>query len=350
MSNDSENSSQFLFYTAADSNVKVQVILGNETVWLTQRQMAELFNKDVRTVNEHIRNVYDENELLEMATIRNFRIVQTEGARQVTRDVAHYNLDVIISVGYRVKSHQGTQFRIWATSILKEYLIKGFALNDERLKQGSQLFGKDYFDELLERIREIRASERRFYQKITDLYAQCSIDYDKNAPITQVFYATVQNKFHFAIHGHTASELVKLRSDASKPNMGLTAWKNEKAGGKILKTDISIAKNYLNEKELRSMNRLVSQYLDFAEGMAERQKPMTMEAWVKKLNDFLKFNEYDVLTDAGHVSADAARKAAEAEYAKFRTIQDKVFESDFDKIIDQIRTEGHLPAPDALPQ
>lgn len=350
MSNEAENTSQFLFYAAADSNVKVQVVLGDETVWLNQKQMAELFDKDVRTINEHIRNVYDEAELSEKATIRNFRIVQTEGARQVARDVAHYNLDVIISVGYRVKSHQGTQFRIWANSILKEYLIKGFALNDDRLKQGTQLFGKDYFDELLERIREIRASERRFYQKITDLYAQCSIDYDKEAQITQVFYATVQNKFHFAIHGHTASELVKLRSDASKPNMGLTAWKNEKMGGKILRTDISVAKNYLSEAELRSMNRLVSQYLDFAEGMAERQKPMTMDAWVKKLNDFLAFNEYEVLADAGKVSADAAKKAAETEYAKFRTIQDKAFKSDFDKAIDQIRNEGHLSPPDKLPQ
>lgn len=345
MSDDPENTSQFLFYAASDSNVKVQVVLGDETVWLNQRQMAELFNKDVRTINEHIRNVFDEEELSEQATIRNFRIVQTEGARQVARDVAHYNLDVIISVGYRVKSLQGTQFRIWANSVLKEYLIKGFSLNDDRLKQGSQLFGKDYFDELLERIREIRASERRFYQKITDLYAQCSIDYDKDAPATQVFYATVQNKFHFAIHGHTASELVKLRSDSAKPNMGLTAWKNEKAGGKILKTDISVAKNYLSEAELRNMNRLVSQYLDFAEGMAERQKPMTMEAWTSKLNDFLRFNEYEILPGAGQVSAEAAKKSAEAEYEKFRTIQDREFTSDFDKIVDQIKIEGHLPPP-----
>lgn len=343
MDSDTENTSQFLFYSAADSNVRVQVVLGDETVWLNQRQMAELFDKDVRTINEHIRNVYDEGELPEAATIRNFRIVQTEGTRQVARDVAHYNLDVIISVGYRVKSHQGTQFRIWANSVLKEYLIKGFALNDDRLKQGSRLFGKDYFDELLERIREIRASERRFYQKITDLYAQCSIDYDKNASITHVFYATVQNKFHFAIHGNTASELVKLRSDADKPNMGLTAWKNEKAGGKILKTDIAVAKNYLSEPELRNMNRLVSQYLDFAEGMAERQKAMTMEAWTKKLDDFLKFNEYEVLEGAGHVSADAAKKLAEVEYAKFRTIQDKEFTSDFDKVVDKIRTDGQIP-------
>jgi hypothetical protein len=346
MNDDAENSSQFLFYAASDSNVKVQVILGDETVWLTQRQMGELFDKDVRTVNEHIRNVFDEEELSEGATIRNFRIVQTEGARQVTRDVAHYNLDVVISVGYRVKSRQGTQFRMWANSVLKEYLIKGFALNDDRLKQGSQLFGKDYFDELLERIREIRASERRFYQKITDLYAQCSIDYDKNAQISQVFYATVQNKFHFAIHGNTASELIKLRSDAAKPNMGLTAWKNEKAGGKILKTDISIAKNYLSEVELRNMNRLVSQYLDFAEGMAERQKAMTMAAWAQKLDDFLKFNEYDVLANAGHVTAESAKKLAEAEYAKFRTVQDKNFASDFDKIVDKIKIEGHIPRTD----
>jgi hypothetical protein len=347
MSDDTENTSQFLFYASDDGNVKVQVVVCDESVWSSQKGMAEIFGVDVRTISEHLQNIFRSNELDENSVIRKFRITAADGKGYLTN---FYNLDAIISVGYRVSSSQATKFRIWATSILKEYLIKGFALNDDRLKQGSRLFGKDYFDELLERIREIRASERRFYQKITDLYAQCSIDYDKNAPITQVFYATVQNKFHFAIHGHTASELVKLRSNATKPNMGLTAWKNEKIGGKILKTDISIAKNYLSEGELRSMNRLVSQYLDFAEGMAERQKPMTMEAWVKKLNDFLAFNEYEVLADAGHVSADAAKKAAEAEYAKFRTIQDKAFKSDFDKVVDQIRTEGHLPPPEELPQ
>lgn len=340
MNNDVENTSQFLFYAAPDGNVKVQVVLGDETVWASQKGMAEIFGVDVRTVSEHLQNIFKTNELVEDSVIRKFRITAADGKAYLTN---FYNLDAIISVGYRVNSAQATQFRIWASSVLKEYLLKGFALNDDRLKQGSKLFGKDYFDELLERIREIRASERRFYQKITDLYAQCSIDYDKNAPITQVFYATVQNKFHFAIHGHTASELVKLRSDAAKPNMGLTAWKNEKAGGKILKTDISVAKNYLSEPELRNMNRLVSQYLDFAEGMAERQKVMTMEAWTKKLDDFLKFNEYEVLDGAGHVSADAAKKLAELEYAKFRTIQDKEFTSDFDKVVNEILIEGKIP-------
>ncbi|QYG04995.1 virulence RhuM family protein [Janthinobacterium sp. PAMC25594] len=345
MDNDVENTSQFLFYAASDGNVKVQVILGDETVWTTLKGMAEIFGVEENTIGYHVKNVYESNELAEIRTTRKIRVVRQEGTRQVNRELDFYNLDMIISVGYRVNSVQATTFRIWATAVLKEYLVKGFALNDDRLKQGSKLFGKDYFDELLERIREIRASERRFYQKITDLYAQCSIDYDKHAQITQVFYATVQNKFHFAIHGHTASELVKLRSDADKPNMGLTAWKNEKTGGKILKTDISVAKNYLSESELRNMNRLVSQYLDFAEGMAERQKAMTMEAWTKKLDDFLKFNEYEVLDGAGHVSADAAKKLAEAEFAKFRTIQDKEFTSDFDKVVNEIMIEGQIPPP-----
>lgn len=340
MSNDIQNTSQFLFYASPDGTVKVQVVVSDESVWASQKGLAEIFAVDVRTISEHLQNIFKSNELVEESVIRKIRITAADGKGYLTN---FYNLDAIISVGYRVNSSQATQFRIWATSILKEYLVKGFALNDDRLKQGSRLFGKDYFDELLERIREIRASERRFYQKITDLYAQCSIDYDKNSPISQVFYATVQNKFHFAIHGNTASELIKLRSDADKPNMGLTAWKNEKAGGKILKTDISVAKNYLSENELRNMNRLVSQYLDFAEGMAERQKAMTMEAWTKKLDDFLKFNEYEVLESAGHVSAEAAKRLAEAEYAKFRTIQDKEFTSDFDKIVDQIKIEGQIP-------
>lgn len=346
MNDDIENTSQFLFYAASDGNVKVQVILGDETVWTTLKGMAEIFGVEENTIGYHVKNVYESNELPEIRTTRKIRVVRQEGTRQVGRELDFYNLDMIISVGYRVNSVQATTFRIWATAVLKEYLVKGYALNDDRLKQGSKLFGKDYFDELLERIREIRASERRFYQKITDLYAQCSIDYDKNAQISQIFYATVQNKFHFAIHGNTASELIKLRSDAAKPNMGLTAWKNEKAGGKILKTDISIAKNYLSEVELRNMNRLVSQYLDFAEGMAERQKAMTMAAWAQKLDDFLKFNEYDVLANAGHVTAESAKKLAEVEYAKFRTVQDKNFASDFDKIVDQIKVEGHIPRTD----
>lgn len=342
MNSDLEHTSQFLFYSSSDGTVKVQVIVADESVWASQKGLAEIFGVDVRTISEHLQNIFRSGELVEDSVIRKFRITAADGKGYLTN---FYNLDAIISVGYRVNSAQATQFRIWATSVLKEYLVKGFALNDDRLKQGSRLFGKDYFDELLERIREIRASERRFYQKITDLYAQCSIDYDKDAPATQIFYATVQNKFHYAIHGNTASELIKLRSDAAKPNMGLTAWKNEKAGGKILKTDISVAKNYLSEAELRNMNRLVSQYLDFAEGMAERQKPMTMEAWTSKLNDFLKFNEYDILPGAGHVSADAAKKIAEVEYEKFRTIQDSEFTSDFDKVVDQIKVGGQIPPP-----
>ena len=242
-----------------------------------------------------------------------------------------------------MNSTQATQFRIWATGVLKEYMIKGFALDDERLKQGKEAFGKDYFDELLERIREIRASERRFYQKITDIYAQCSIDYDPRSPITQTFYATVQNKLHFAASHCTAAEIVKKRANANKPNMGLTSWKNEKTGGKILKSDVSTAKNYLNEEELEGLNRIVSMYLDFAENLAKRHKAMKMVDWANKLDSFLEFNEYDLLHDAGRVSAKVAKQIAEKEYEKFRVIQDQEFVSDFDKVVDQIKTTGKIP-------
>jgi hypothetical protein len=258
-----------------------------------------------------------------------------EGKTQ-SKEVKYYNLDVIISVGYRVKSQRGTQFRIWATKVLRDYIIKGFALDDQRLKQGSSVFGKDYFDELLERIREIRASERRFYQKITDIYAQCSIDYDPKAEITQTFYKTVQNKLHWAITGFTAAELIKGRSDATKPHMGLSTWKNAPEG-KILKSDVSVAKNYLNEQELKELNRIVSMYLDFAELQAQRQKPMKMTDWVSKLDSFLAFNEYEVLKSAGKISATIAKERAESEYAKFRVVQDKAFESDFDKEVKRIK-------------
>jgi len=343
MSNDIENTSQFLFYASTDGDVKVQVILEGDTVWTSQKGMAEIFGVDVRTISEHLQNVFKSNELNEISVIRKIRTTAADGKNYLTN---FYNLDAIISIGYRVNSVQATQFRIWATGVLKEYLIKGFALNDDRLKQGSSLFGKDYFDELLERIREIRASERRFYQKITDLYSQCSIDYDKDADVTHTFYASVQNKFHYAIHGHTASELIKIRTDADKPNMGLTSWKNEKTGGKILRGDISVAKNYLSEPEIKSMNRLVSQYLDFAEGMAERQKSMTMMQWAKKLDDFLTFNEYEVLSGAGKISADSARTLADREYEKFRTIQDKEFKSDFDKVVNEIKTKQQPSPPE----
>jgi hypothetical protein len=338
------NQSSFILYTSQNRDVKIDVLLQDETVWLSQKAMQELFGKAKQTISEHIRNVFKEGELDEQVVVRKFRTTSQHGAIQgktQENEVKFYNLDVIISVGYRVKSHQGTQFRIWATKVLREYIIKGFAMDDQRLKQGNALFGKDYFDELLERIREIRASERRFYQKITDIYAQCSIDYDSKAEITQIFYRTVQNKLHWAITGYTAAEIVKQRADSEKPNMGLTTWKNAPSG-KILKTDVSIAKNYLSEKELKDLNRIVTMYLDFAELQAERQNPMKMTDWIGKLDGFLQFNDYQVLKDAGKVTATIARQLAEQEYQKFRIEQDKTFESDFDKEVKRIikkRTE-----------
>lgn len=320
---------EIIFYTTPDGAVHVEVFFQNETFWLSQKKMAELFGVDVRTVNEHLKNIFKTNELSEDATIRKIRIVQKEGSRNVARDVDFYNLDAIIAVGYRVNSYQATQFRIWATKTLREFIVKGFVLDDERLKRGTR-FGRDYFDELLERIREIRASERRFYQKITDIYAQCSIDYNPKAEITLLFYKTVQNKLHWAITGKTAPEIIARRADAKKPYMGLQTWKNSPKG-KILKTDVSIAKNYLTEKEIKALERIVSMYLDYAENQADRQIPMKMRDWTEKLDAFLKFNEYDMLKDAGKVSHEVAVKLAEKEYEKFRVIQDMTFESDFDK-------------------
>ena len=331
-----EQQSGFLLYNTPNGEVRIEVALEDETVWLTQKAMAELFGVVKSTISEHLSNIYETGELDKAATVRNFRTVQKEGERSVTRNLEYYNLDAIISVGYRVNSIQATHFRKWATKTLREFLIKGFVLDDERLKQGKTLFGKDYFDELLERIRDIRASERRFYQKITDIYAQCSIDYDPNSEITQTFYKTVQNKLHWAITGHTAAELIAKRADAEKPNMGLTTWKRAPKG-KVLKGDISTAKNYLSEKELKSLNRIVTMYLDYAESQAERQNAMTMEDWIEKLDGFLEFNDYMILQDAGKVSAKVAKKLAEDEYEKFRPIQDKAFESDFDKLVEETK-------------
>jgi hypothetical protein len=297
--------------------------------------MAALFAVDVRTINEHLKNIFTSGELDKKATIRNFQIVQTEGKREVQRDIEFYNLDAIIAVGYRVNSYSATQFRIWATKTLREFIIKGFVMDDERLKQG-QNFGKDYFDELLERIRSIRASERRFYQKITDLYAEASIDYDPNAPVTRTFYKTVQNKLHWAITGNTAAEIISKRANADSPKMGLTTWKNAPTG-KILKSDIRIAKNYLEEEEIKSLDRVVTMYLDFAELQAERQVPMKMKNWVEKLDAFLQFNDYEVLNDAGKVSATVAKKLAEEEYKKFAPMQDENYVSDFDKEVKKLR-------------
>lgn len=334
------NSSQFLFYATDDGTVKVQVILGEETVLASQRGMSEIFGVDVRTINEHLQNVFLSGELNDKAVIRNFRTTAPDGKKYNTN---FYNLDAIISIGYRVNSYQATQFRKWATAILKEYLIKGFALDDDRLKQGNQMFGKDYFDDLLERIREIRASERRFYQKITDIYAQCSVDYDKDSPVAQQFYAYVQDKLHYAIHGHTAAELIQLRADASKPNMGLYSYKNERVGGKITKNDVTVGKNYLDQKEIDDLNRLVSMYLDFAENFARRRIAMRMQDWSDKLDDFLAFNAYEVLENHGRVRRDTAEHRAFAEYEKYRVIQDQKYRSDFDKIVDEVRIKKRLP-------
>lgn len=332
--------SHFLFYASKDGTVKVQVIIGNETVWASQKGMAEIFDVTVPTINEHLKNVYASNELEVSTTIRKSRIVVDSGKEDW---VMFYNLDAIISIGYRVNSYHATQFRKWATGILKEYLIKGFTLDDDRLKQGNQLFGKDYFYELLDRVREIRASERRFYQKITDIYSQCSIDYDKDAPITCQFYAYVQDKLHYAVHGNTSAELIYKRASASKPNMGLSSYKNSKNGGKVTKADVIVGKNYLVEKEIDELNRVVSMYLDFAEGFARRRIPMRMQDWANKLDGFLEFNAYDVLNHHGNIKRDTAEKIALSEYEKFRVIQDKEYKSDFDKVIDEIKVNKRLP-------
>jgi hypothetical protein len=323
--------SQFVMYTSPKGEVKVDVVFQDETIWLSQKKMAALFNVEVNTINYHLKEIFNSGELKESSTIQKIRIVQQEGKREVSREVEFYNLDAIIAIGYRVNSYEATQFRIWATKTLKEFMIKGFVMDDDRLKNGTH-FGKDYFDELLERIREIRASERRFYQKITDIYAQCSSDYDSKAPVSKAFYATVQNKLHWAITGQTASEIVKDRVDATKPNAGLKTWKNAPKG-KVLKMDVLIAKNFLTEDELKQLNRIVTMYLDYAENQASRQLPITMLDWVKKLDAFLEFNNYSVLQHAGKVQATIAKKLAEAEYEKFRVGQDEGFESDFDQWI-----------------
>lgn len=324
-----------LLYTALTGNIKIEVYFEGETFWLSQRKMAELFGVDVRTVNEHLQNIYKTNELKIEATIRKFRIVQTEGTREVSREVEFYNLDAIIAVGYRVNSYQATQFRIWATQTLKEFIVKGFVLNDEMLKNGKP-FGKDYFDELLERIREIRASERRAYQKLADIFEQCSVDYSPQAEETKLFYAMVQNKLHFAITGQTAAEIVHSRADRDKENMGLSTWKNA-PGGKIMKSDVRVAKNYLSEKEIGDLNLLVSAYLDLAEFQARRSMSMSMKDWVIRTNKFLDSNSLEVLENTGKISHDTAVEKAETEYGVFRVEQDKKYLSEFDKQLEKIK-------------
>jgi hypothetical protein len=302
--------------------------------WLIQKRMAELFGVDVRTINEHLQNIYQSKELQKEVTIRKIRIVQQEGKREVSRELDFYNLDAIIAVGYRVNSYQATQFRIWATETLKEFIIKGFVMDDERLKQGKS-FGKDYFDELLERIREIRTSERRFYQKITDIYA-LAVDYDKNSPVTKDFFATVQNKLHWAITGKTAAEIIYSSADATKLYMGLTNWK-QAPEGKILKSDTLVAKNYLSEAHIKELNRIVSAYLDLAENRAVKGITTDMQEWIQFLNQFLELSQYPILQDKGKVSALEARLKAEQEYDVYRKIQDENYISDFDKEIKRIQ-------------
>ena len=320
---------EFLLYTSPNGEVKVEIFLHNETVWLTQEKIAELFGVDRTVITKHLRNIFAVNELQEDSVCAKIAHTASDGKTYQTK---FYNLDAIISVGYRVNSVQATHFRIWSTQILKEYIIKGFAMDDERLKNPNNIFGKDYFDEQLARIRDIRSSERRFYQKITDIYAQCSADYDTQASETKDFFATVQNKLHWAITGQTAAEIIYSRADNTKPHMGLTSWKNA-PNGTIRKSDVNIAKNYLNEEELDGLNRIVTMYLDYAEFQAKNNKIMYMRDWVAKLDSFLQFNEKEILSDSGKIAAEIAKSFAENELEKFQIIQDQLFESDFDKLI-----------------
>jgi len=326
---------EFLLYTTPDGKVKVEIFLHNENIWLSQARIAELFGVDRSVVTKHLLNIFKEGELNKEATCANFAQVQKEGGRDVTRQVEFYNLDAIISVGYRVNSRQATLFRIWATERLKEYIIKGFTMDDERLKNPGNIFGKDYFEEQLARIRDIRSSERRFYQKITDIYAQCSADYDKESEETKKFFATVQNKLHWAISRQTAAEIIHSRVDGDKPDMGLSTWKNA-PDGPIRKPDVSIAKNYLTEEELDGLNRIVAMYLDYAELQAHNRNIMTMSDWIQKLDAFLQFNEKEILDNPGKISAEMAKSFAETEFEKYRIIRDKCYESDFDNVIKQI--------------
>ncbi|WP_291933310.1 virulence RhuM family protein [Limnohabitans sp.] len=325
--------SEFLIYQTEGGKTQISVVLENETLWLSQKQLSELFGKAKGTISEHIKHIFEDEELQEDSVVRFYRTTAADGK---SYDVAHYNLDMVLALGYRVRSQAGVRFRQWATAQLKEFIVKGFLLDDERLKNPGQ--GRDYFDELTSRLQDIRTSERRFYQKITDIYAT-SVDYDASAELTQAFFATVQNKVHFAIHGHTAAELVKLRADSTKPQMGMTHWPGER----IRKSDVVVAKNYLNEEELLALNNLIEQYLVFAEGQAARRVAMTMQAWIDKLEGFLSLNDREILQSAGQVSAELAKQHAEGEFAKYRVLEDARFESDFDRMVEL------LPAPKGKP-
>jgi hypothetical protein len=331
------STAEFLIFTAQSGEKGIEVRYEGETIWLTQKLMAVLFDVTVPTINEHLANIYEQKEITRETTIRKFRIVQKEGTREVSRKIDFYNLDAIISVGYRVNSVRATQFRQWATRVLRDYAIKGYVLDRKRLENGTFL-GEDYFERLLEEVREIRLSERRFYQKITDIYTT-SVDYNKDAPTTRDFFAKVQNKLHFAIHGRTAAELIKERADKSKEHMGLTSWEKS-PDGKILKADVKIAKNYLSKDELESLARIVNIFLETAEDRARRRIPMTMEDWATRLDKFLEFDEREILQDKGKVSQEIASALAESEFEKYRIIQDRLFESDFDKEIKQLEEEA----------
>ena len=327
-----DETTEFLLYTAPNGAIKVEVLLSNETIWLTQKRMAELFGVGVAAISKHLENIYESGELQREATLSVLETVQQEGSRQVTRKLEYYNLDAVISVGYRVNSAQATQFRIWATALIKEYIIKGFAMDDERLKNG-RYFGKDYFRELLERVRSIRASERRIYQQITDIFAECSSDYDPKSETTRLFYAHVQDKFHFAITGHTAAEIIALNADASKPLMGMSTYKNA-PDGRVLKSDAAVAKNYLSEADIKKLERAVSAFFDYIEGIIERRNTFTMESFAESVNKFLAFNEYRILEGFGTVSRQQAEQKAFAEYEKFNKQQR--IESDFDREVKKL--------------
>ena len=327
-----DQTTEFLLYTAPNGAIKVEVLLSNETIWLTQKRMAELFGVGVAAISKHLDNIYESGELQREATLSVLETVQQEGVRQVTRKLEYYNLDAVISVGYRVNSAQATQFRIWATALIKEYIIKGFAMDDERLKNG-RYFGKDYFRELLERVRSIRASERRIYQQITDIFAECSSDYDPKSETTRLFYAHVQDKFHFAITGHTSAEIIALNADASKPLMGMSTYKNA-PDGRVLKSDAAVAKNYLSEADIKKLERAVSAFFDYIEGIIERRNTFTMESFAESVNKFLAFNEYRILEGFGTVSRQQAEQKAFAEYEKFNKQQR--IESDFDREVKKL--------------
>ena len=328
---------QFLMYNTPEENVSVNAVVKDETIWLTQKAMAELFDCTTDNISLHLKNIYADGELNESSTTEEFSIVQQEGSRKVKRKIKFYNLDAIISVGYRVNSRKATHFRIWATGVLKEYMIKGFAMDDERLKQGKTAFGKDYFRELLERVRSIRASERRIWQQITDIFAECSIDYDKDAQVTRDFYAMVQNKFHYAITGQTAAEIIHSKSDRNKENMGLTTWKNA-PDGRILKSDVTVAKNYLEEKQIKQLERAISGYFDYIEDLIERENTFTMQEFSESINEFLSFRKYKILKDKGSISKKEADAKAEEEYIYFNKTQKII--SDFDRQVKKLIAKG----------